>query len=202
MKECRHCGLPKDESEFYKSKNTSDGLHSWCKACHRESMREARFRVGTTTEASTLLVLNELTRRGIPASPGYGLGMPGVDLVAWGCVPIEAKTSQPIGNREGQYVWHFNESQREKWFSGLIVFAGRCGDDSARFFVVPADDIRLREHIIRDDRESLFVNLTDGPFNKNANRELYEWFKAYEDRWDLVEEYRLLAVEQLIDTGK
>lgn len=198
MKTCTHCHQAKDTHDFYKSDRTQDGLHSWCKACHREQAQASKSRIGTTTEPSTVTVLEELKRRGIPAAPGRGFGMPYVDLVAWGCVPIEAKTSEPANRKEGLYMWHFNKGQRERWFGGLLIFAGKYDDGHYRFFVVPADDIRLKEYIIRDDRETLYVNLNDGTFRKNANQELYQWFKEYEDAFHLIEEYRLRVSSELL----
>lgn len=197
MKECTHCHQTKAGTEFYKCDRTQDGLHSWCKACHRELARASKSRVGVTTEPSTIAVLEELKRRGIPAAPGRGFGMPYVDLVAWGCVPIEAKTSEPANRKEGLYMWHFNKGQREKWFNGLLIFVCKYNDGHSRFFVVPADEIRLKEYIVRDDRETLYVNLNVGTFRKNANQELYRWFMEYEDAFDLIEEYRLLASNDL-----
>lgn len=40
LKKCTRCKIEKDKSEFYKNKNMSDGLNSWCKDCVREYKRE------------------------------------------------------------------------------------------------------------------------------------------------------------------
>ena len=35
MRKCKHCGLEKDESEFYNNKRIKDGLDYYCKECRR-----------------------------------------------------------------------------------------------------------------------------------------------------------------------
>lgn len=35
-KVCKKCKLDLDVDEFFKNKNTKDGLHTWCKSCYRE----------------------------------------------------------------------------------------------------------------------------------------------------------------------
>jgi hypothetical protein len=45
MKECTKCKIPKDDSEFYKSKLYKDGMYYWCKSCwgifHKRSRAES-----------------------------------------------------------------------------------------------------------------------------------------------------------------
>lgn len=36
MKECKICKVEKDDSEFNKNMDKPDGLHIYCKQCHRE----------------------------------------------------------------------------------------------------------------------------------------------------------------------
>ena len=55
MKTCSQCNIEKDVTLFFKSSNTKDGLHSWCKECctignkksrqKRDSKIETRARV-------------------------------------------------------------------------------------------------------------------------------------------------------------
>jgi predicted sulfurtransferase len=37
VKYCPHCKRDLPPSEFYRSKNTKDGLHGWCKQCCKNS---------------------------------------------------------------------------------------------------------------------------------------------------------------------
>lgn len=39
-KRCRRCNETKSGSEFYQSSNTKDGLHSYCKRCHAQYMKQ------------------------------------------------------------------------------------------------------------------------------------------------------------------
>lgn len=36
---CRKCGTERDVAEFYRERRNSDGLHSYCKPCERERVR-------------------------------------------------------------------------------------------------------------------------------------------------------------------
>jgi hypothetical protein len=40
MKTCLKCNIPKDESEFYKRKDTVDGLHRYCNICCRAEKKK------------------------------------------------------------------------------------------------------------------------------------------------------------------
>ena len=40
MKECAKCHRMLDESEFYISRKTKDGLQSYCKSCQKEDLKE------------------------------------------------------------------------------------------------------------------------------------------------------------------
>jgi hypothetical protein len=42
MKTCRHCGKSKAASEFPSNPRVSDGLSSWCRACHSEATERWR----------------------------------------------------------------------------------------------------------------------------------------------------------------
>jgi hypothetical protein len=42
MKTCSKCKVEKPLEDFYRSKQTKDGLHNWCKECFGESVRKYR----------------------------------------------------------------------------------------------------------------------------------------------------------------
>lgn len=52
-KRCAKCGEVKPVSEFYKSKESKDGLQSYCKECHRaaNSKRKESLRIISATPA-------------------------------------------------------------------------------------------------------------------------------------------------------
>ena len=41
-KKCRRCEGVKHETEFYADPQNKDGLHSWCKSCHKEAKKERK----------------------------------------------------------------------------------------------------------------------------------------------------------------
>jgi hypothetical protein len=49
-KTCRHCGETKAASDFPHNRNVSDGLSSWCRACHNEA--SAKWRAEHSEEIS------------------------------------------------------------------------------------------------------------------------------------------------------
>lgn len=46
MKTCSKCGVSKPSSEFFSSKQTRDGLRSWCKSCHTSDNVARAAKVG------------------------------------------------------------------------------------------------------------------------------------------------------------
>jgi hypothetical protein len=43
MKRCCRCTIEKQETEFFRSKKATDGLHSWCKTCCRNRNKERKI---------------------------------------------------------------------------------------------------------------------------------------------------------------
>lgn len=43
MKRCSRCNRELDESQFYKNKNSADGLQIWCKDCMRETSKSRYY---------------------------------------------------------------------------------------------------------------------------------------------------------------
>jgi hypothetical protein len=43
-KRCRHCGSTKARADFKHNVRVSDGLSSWCRACHNESTKAWKAR--------------------------------------------------------------------------------------------------------------------------------------------------------------
>lgn len=61
-KRCTRCGQSKGAVEFYLSKRSKDGLHSWCKVCNikaaKKSYQKMRKRVAKAEARRTPQVLN------------------------------------------------------------------------------------------------------------------------------------------------
>lgn len=57
MKICFKCKQSKPLDLFFKSKNTSDGLHSWCKTCCTAGNERSRAKVNSTIEGRAKIFL-------------------------------------------------------------------------------------------------------------------------------------------------
>lgn len=150
MKTCIQCGETKDESEFYKIKAQPDGKDYYCKPCRSEYNRAHQGK--NKMPQSTVDVRDALLERGIPVTPGYNVGMPWYDLVAYGYIPIEAKSSRPQKyNRAGNEIFNFKftSAQVEKYSEspeGFVVFVANGRKRS--FLVVPARMLAVRKNVL------------------------------------------------------
>ena len=57
MKTCFRCKTSKDLSLFFKSTNTQDGLHSWCKECCRINGMKSHLKQNSTIEGRAKIFL-------------------------------------------------------------------------------------------------------------------------------------------------
>lgn len=182
MKTCTHCHKEKTEEEFYASKNSASGLQAWCIDCVKQLSR-AQGKKGSESfrypvAESTALVRTILAEHGIPSCAGTAMGQNKVDLMAWACVPIEAKLARESG--ANQFVWKFTPGQLDK-LEGLVIFVADYGKQQ-RYFVMPVSAIKeFPKH--QAERIAGF-SLTIGSEHGNSQ---WQSFKDYEDRFDLIE---------------
>ncbi len=193
-KRCTKCGVFKPITEFYSSSNQSaDGLLNSCKLCHREAVnrgREARRR-----PKSNETVIKHFESHGIPIRSASGIGW---DLIAWGCIPIEAKGAHP--DRDSLFSFGFTSSQFAKItnnekHNGFIVFVA-YDNKQERIFIVPFDDRWL---IDKCRENSSHIKFCLDSVRGQSSR----YVMQFENRWDLIEEARLKESQKLkeIKTG-
>ena len=176
MKTCRVCGQVKKKSEFYKAKGSADGRDSRCKVCFRVYER-ARDKGKAKPALSTRLCQAILAERGIPASTSKPKELAWVDLIAWGCIPIEAKLSRENG-RDNSFTFMLTPDQKERGFGfdwGFVVMMA-CYPEKIRTFIIPVQEIA---------RSS--VSVTIGSQHANSR---WPWFRVYENRFDFIENAR------------
>ena len=172
MKPCTKCKAEKSESEFYQARHTSDGLHSWCKECVKQLSKNtdgnSSFR--RPRAKSSDIAKTHLRANGIPVCTGTSMGVPYVDLMAWACVPIEAKMAKQ--SHPNRFTWTFTPGQFRK-LEGFIIFIADF-DDYKRILVIPAG------HEMFDDKK------TDG--GSKSFSVTFE-SKDLRSRWDDVAQY-------------
>lgn len=194
MKHCTSCDQTKPDAEFYSNRARKDGLSVYCRPCHRAATQRSKkgkriilFR--EELHPGTELGKKYLALHGIPSLPGMAAGMPFVDLVAWGCVPIEVKTAHPVAG--SRYSWGFTDRQLEREFLGeVVMLIAIDGEDNHRVFVVPGSDRRLRKSI-QTGRVTVALDSYD-------KRSYWPWLEKFEDRYTIIEEMRLRESLSLI----
>src|SRR5262245_36882243 len=99
---CNKCGEEKPLEEFYTRRNTGDGYMNWCKECHKSvTYANTRHPKDKAVEMGATDVIRKLQNLGIYAAPGKASVYQHVDVVAWGCVRIEVKSSHLRANKSG-----------------------------------------------------------------------------------------------------
>lgn len=185
---CKKCNTTKLLSEFGIRRANPDNIDHICKACRRDNSRRygsqwQQQEPWSTKEARKLLLIHH-----IPCVTGKAAGLPKIDLMAWACIPIEAKASSPrYTTKSGLcgFDFSFTRSQSSKGVPGLIILFTCYDNDRYRWFVIPGNSDRIV------DRGHIHVTL-DSP-----NSDMWKWLKEYENRLELIEHMRL----QFLDTG-
>jgi hypothetical protein len=195
-KVCAHCKVKLPVSEFYMRKGGY--LTAECKTCMRaRSKGQKRVPKTKALIPSEALLINRLHSLGIPALPGKAISHAHVDVVAWGVVEIEVKYSTL---KNGVYSFITTEPQRQHGFRAQVVVLV-CDDGTSSTF-----------HCFEADHPVFFMDgemkhaITYAPGVKKhkheSNRVILtrELMDLAQDRWDLIEHYRLSLSEALKHT--
>jgi hypothetical protein len=189
-KKCTKCGVEKEAHEYYACKYTRDKLQSWCKACTKNK-KPPSAEAGSTAIARRLL-----ERQGIPCCIGRSVGQSYVDLMAWACVPIEAKASKKT--KQGNYHWTFTIRQKEKALEGFVVLIA-LDNSSERVFVVPCESEFMRRYYHKKGKQ---FAITAAIESTHHNATIWQYLKQYEDAYYHIEEARQRYSKELVSKGK
>lgn len=192
QKKCAACKIEKSLSEFYPRGKTKYYC-SECKECMKaRSKRQAPRNRQVSTVESEGDVIKKLLENGVPALPGKALRHQWADVVAWGCILIEVKSSNLIN---GQFSFGFTSAQRRERLRGeFIALVANWGDHSD-YYIFPAN---LPMFYNKDGTLKTAVGWT--PNRKIAGRKSPMTDKereSYRDAWHLIETRRLEIVQQL-----
>lgn len=193
VKDYRHCNFCKQDkpmSEFYDRQTR-------CKAC-MAIVNKQRGKQRTVTAllnsvfGSEGQVIQELRARGIPAYPGKSVSYANVDVVAWGSVGLEVKSSKDYG---GYYQWGFTKQQNGRLQADLIVLV--MNTPTVEFFVFPANHPVF---FINGKRKTAVSYQPDTRSPKHHDRYVMSAHDMAEakDRWSLIEEAKQAFSEQLM----
>lgn len=196
-------------TEFYGHKSAKNGIEGVCKICKldyariwRENKR-AKGRIWDKTIPtieSEADVIRELRSHGIFAAPGKLGEHFHLDIVAWGCVRIDAKRSQFNGR---SFTFPLGRKDEEYWYlTDLIILVCIWPDEHSTYHVFPAD------HSIFTINGKHKSGVCYTPSNLRRQKHPYrvsitdELMEAHRDRWDLVEEYRQKVITLLENTPR
>jgi len=138
MKKCIYCKKEKDESEFYLRPNTHYYTAA-CKSCMKEKSKTPKKQ--QIQPHGEVEFIHELHSRGIPALHGKDFRIyPWVDVVAYGIVKIEIKTS-PMNN-EGYFSWAFTPTQIKKGLNvDVVALIEEYSSHKVYHFIDPKSEI-------------------------------------------------------------
>lgn len=137
-KVCKRCGIEKPLTEFYTHSQGRFHLGE-CKACRKTHPQKPHNRHAATVPSEINLIA-KLRGMGIPAIPGKLLGQKYADVIAWGCVLLEAKASPPHGSQDNpQFIFKFTYKQSEEGIRGDLVVLICNHSDYDTYYVLPAD---------------------------------------------------------------
>lgn len=112
-KVCSKCKVDKPLSEYYFRNGKP---HSYCKACIAVTTMEHRpLSQQVPKDATEIVAIEYLKSKGIPSLPGKALKYSHVDIVAFGCVRIEVKSSiLHTDNGVFYFKWTISPTQIER----------------------------------------------------------------------------------------
>jgi hypothetical protein len=138
-------------------------------------------------------VITQLLSNGIPALPGKALHQQWADVIAWGCVLIEVKSSA-LSDR--QFSFGFSHDQRNGKLRGdLIVLVCRY-DDKNTYHVFPSSHPMFYG---KTGKLKTGVNWT--PQRKPNGKPSVvtdDMMSAAENKWQMIEDYRLKIAARLM----
>lgn len=186
---CSRCREEKCLSEFYVDRHSGLPVNPCivCKKANAHNQKNVDDKISTVE--SERWVIERLARVGIHALPGKALSHYYCDVVAWGCVGIEVKSSS-FHLDDGHEYFHFGftHKQKSRGILGQVVVLV-CRDVGYNtFHVFPAT-----HPMFYNDDGNLKRAVTYTPMRSKSGKPSAltdEMMDEAEDRWELVEEVR------------
>lgn len=191
-KKCAKCDQDKPLSEFYIM--SSNGKPSnLCKGCSKErtSIRQKqKLAFGCDHERKTIEVMKT---NGIYAQHGREVKlMPHVDIVAWGCVPVEVKLAQ---GGAGHWAFHFSGLQQRRGILGKLIVLIIPYEPDWSYYVFDVN----KSAFYRNGKLKTGVTYTENPTCRKRGNPLYKSdMDIALNRWELVEVKRQEYIAELL----
>lgn len=184
---CSKCGEEKPETDFYK-RGRGSARFTFCIECFKTDQKKnkivARQIPGQSAEYT---VIEHLKSMGIYAAPGKCSEWRWVDVVAWGCVRIEVKSSTLYP--DNTYVFTFTPRQRQRGIQSDLVVLLPIGDTETTFHVFKSNDPIFYK---KDGtlRQSVEYQIFPKFYRKGYGTLTSEKMSDAKDNWGLIEDIR------------
>lgn len=193
---CSRCKQEKPIDGFYTRSGAKHLHYPMCKECYRERSKEYKpldlLKASTETERA---VIEQMSFYGIPAVPGKSLWHKFADVVAWGCVMVEVKSSNQRGEN---YAFAFTPQQQQRGVRGDIVVLVCKGPNEQSYHVFPAD----HPVFYRDGKLKTSAFYMTNPKHRKAERVntplSAQLMEQHKDAWHLVETKRIEVQRKLL----
>jgi len=134
---CARCKEPLALSEFYIRNGRP---HSYCKACIALTASEHRpISSQIPKDQSEITAIEYLKAKGIPSLPGKALKYSWVDIVAFGCIRIELKSSKLFTNTYPHFKWTVSSTQLERGILADLIMLMCRYEDKTTFHLFKPD---------------------------------------------------------------
>lgn len=183
-RKCSTCKQIKSVTEFYTRGKHSPYYCAECKDCMKlRSRNQRRVDRKVSVVPSEGDVIHELLRQGIPALPGKALAQQWADVIAFGAVLIEVKSSKL---HKGQFNFAFTPHQQRGRIRGDLVVLVCRHETGNTFHVFPSSHPMFR----KEGKVRFMVTWTPNRKRSGRRSVLTDAMMAEaENNWQLVHDY-------------
>lgn len=195
-KACTRCGEEKPVSEFYPRSVAPHLFQSECKACVTERSKGQIRNKNVSVYPAEDDVIKLLAKSGIHAELGKAINKKHVDVVAWGCVRIEVKSSTE--KPDGGFSFTFNPSQRKNKANIDAVVLVCMYPERSTYHV-----FRSNHPVLCGQNDEIKGAVDYKPNAKRRHAKLigstltFEIMTQHENRWDIIDQIRVEISESL-----
>lgn len=206
-KVCRKCGLEKSIDEFYK-RSGANGTQSYCIACYNaRAATQIRAPKNIAGEQSERDVVSVLLSNGIYATGGKASAFKYIDVVAWGCVRIEVKSSTLRSNNypdDLAYTFGFTANQQKRGIDADLVVLVCLGKTNTQntYHIFPSNHPvfykygRLKSAVVYSTiKKRPYMRVRGGIAMSHT------LMHQHQDAWHLIEEKRF-EISQRLRSGE
>jgi hypothetical protein len=186
FKTCSDCGKPKPLSDYY-IQSSNGKPEKRCKKCKNILSKTYRKSEITSNQNKSGVpheqkLIKKLKAQGIYACSGKRSRTRWVDVVAFGCVAIEAKKGMPFNTQS--YLFRFTPKQVKRGIRGDIVAFIIDREGTREYYLMRKDCPFLYDE--HDYSLKPAISFTPDPKSKNVNLPFVRFMATAKDDWQLV----------------